>query len=123
MINITARTGDLELIESAVVTFDRVQGLSIKIGNINAKFEVTEPTNEKASVTREALKDQLTLLYKVTGKLPSGPFTFGLLRPEHIGMTDNVPIYFWWRMTSTSSEQDVIDLSYSVYSKRPENPS
>jgi len=117
MINIETTTGDLKLVHSAVVAFQRAEGVCVKIGSISAVFEVAKGSDDPPNVAREARSDELTLAYCITGKIPDAPFMFGMIKPENIGTLQGVPISLWWRIGYTSREKDVLEISYSVFTE------
>lgn len=116
--NITLTTGELEHLQSYTLAFDRSAGLSLQVGNLRVQIVVAPSTEEKPAVAREAIKETLTVIYRVTGKLPCVPHSYGLIRPEHIGTTDGVPIHVWWRLSQSVSTSDVLFLDCAVFRKQ-----
>jgi hypothetical protein len=120
---ITARVGNLRVAASATVLIDKERPLVIQVGKINIRFELVEFNESECKVDRLAEESTLTLVHKITGKVPLAPFTFFSTAPQEVGKTGGVPIYFFWRLCRPHPDQQTVQIHYTVFTEEPKQPS
>ena len=120
---ITATIGNLSVASSATVLIDKERPLNIKVGKLGIRFELSEFSEAECKVERIPDEPTLTLVYKISGKVPLAPFTFFSIAPQEVGRTGGVQIYFFWRICRPHPDEATVQVHYTLFTEAPKQPS